>query len=139
MTGPVEAVAMSHGTATDVDGESPALNALVGAVAAVVLFFLPFQTLIGGVVAGYLQGPDTDEGLRVGALAGVFVLVPAVLLVGVFGMAVLAILPFLAPEAIGIGTLGFVAVLIVLGIGAMYVVGLAALGGALGAYINREL
>lgn len=130
---------MSHETATGAGGNSRALNALIGAVAAVVLFFLPFQTLVGGAVAGYLQGPDTDEGLRVGALAGVFLLVPAVLVVLLFGGAFLTVIPFVHPVAAGVGALAVFVLLVLLAVAALYVVGLCALGGVLGAYLNREL
>lgn len=130
---------MSRDASTDGGGGSRALNALFGAVAAIVLFFLPFQTVIGGAVAGYLQGPDTGEGLRVGALTGVFLLVPMILLVVVVGGSLFAILPFLDPAAVGIGALGLLALTILLLFGALYTVGLAALGGVLGAYLNREL
>ncbi len=139
LEGPVEAGAMSQGAGSDVGGDSTAVNALIGAVASVVLFFLPFQTVVGGVVAGYLQGPDTDDGLWVGALAGVFMLVPLLLVLLLFGGAVLAVLPFLSGEAFGLGALGFVAFLVVLVVGGLYTVGLAALGGVLGAWVNREL
>lgn len=53
-------------------------NAVIGGVVAVVLFFIPFSPVLGGGVAGYLQGRD---GLRVGALAGALASIPAVVLV----------------------------------------------------------
>lgn len=130
---------MSSESTGSIGGHSTVVNALLGAVAAVVLFFLPFQTVIGGAVAGYLQGPDTDEGLRVGALVGVFLMVPVVVLVALLGMGFLAFVPFLDPSAVGIGAIGLLFVATVLVLGALYTVGLAVLGGVLGAYLNREL
>jgi hypothetical protein len=126
----------------DSGGDSTYFNAFVGAVASVVLAFLPFSTVIGGALAGYLQGPETDEGLRVGALAGVFLLVPALLLALLFGGALLAVFPFageMGPRmGAGAGLFGVVAFLFLLVFGAVYVVGFSALGGVIGAYVNRE-
>jgi len=48
----------------DGDGPSTLVNALVGGVAAVLLAFLPFSPVLGGALAGYLQGPDTGEGFE---------------------------------------------------------------------------
>lgn len=120
---------MSSGSTGSSGGDSTVVNALLGAVAAVVLFFLPFQTVIGGAVAGYLQGSDTEEGLRVGALVGVFLMVPVVVLVILFGVGLLAVVPFLDLSAIGLGAVGFLFVAMFLVFGALYTVGLAALGG----------
>lgn len=123
------------------------VNALLGGVAAVVLAFLPFSTVLGGAVAGYLQGPDTGEGLRVGALAGIVSVVPFALLAFLFGGIVLAFVPFgmgvgmgMDPWAGGVfGAFGLLALLLFALFGLVYTVGLAALGGVLGAYLNREL
>lgn len=121
------------------------VNALVGGVAATVLGFLPFSPALGGVLAGYLQGPDTGDGLRVGALAGVVALVPLVLVAFLFGGMMLAFVPFgmgmgMNPWVGGVfGVFGGVVFLFVLLFGLVYTVGLAALGGVLGAYLNREL
>jgi len=42
-------------------------NAIVGAVVtALTASFVPFAPVAGGAVAGYLQGRDREEGLRVG-------------------------------------------------------------------------
>nr|WP_310918613.1 DUF5518 domain-containing protein [Haloarcula sp. S1CR25-12] len=35
------------------------LNAVIGVVASVVLGFVPFSTVLGGAVAGYLEGGTT--------------------------------------------------------------------------------
>ena len=133
-------------TAGGADGPNTLVNALLGAVAAVVLAFLPFSTVLGGALAGYLQGPDTGEGLRVGALAGVVTAVPFALLFFLFGGVMLAFVPFgmgmgmgMDPRVGVFGVFGVVLFLLVLLIGLVYTVGLAALGGVLGAYLHREL
>jgi hypothetical protein len=54
-------------------------NALVGAAASVVLGFVPFSPVLGGVVAGYLANGERATSLKVGGLSGVFAAVPVVL------------------------------------------------------------
>lgn len=110
------------------------LNAVIGAVASIVLSFLPFGIVLGGAVAGYLQGAakDYQEGATVGALAGLFALLPVLGLLFVLGAAV----PFLPLE---LGALSVVVLLFVLFGSAVYFVGGGALGGALGAYLVDEL
>ncbi|WP_435099337.1 DUF5518 domain-containing protein [Halarchaeum sp. P4] len=111
---------------------SPLLNALLGAVASVVLAFLPFSPVLGGALAGYLQGPDERDGLRVGALSGLIASVPilfVVLLAAVF-------LPFVPLE---VAAVGIVLVVLVVFFVVAYTVLLSAVGGWLGAYAYREL
>lgn len=111
-------------------------NALIGAVVAVVLAFIPFSTVLGGAVAGYLQGGDQSEAITVGALAGVFAAIPLVFVMILLG----SVIPFL--PAFGttgsagalFGIFAFIALLIAL----LYSVGLSALGGILGRYVARE-
>lgn len=114
-------------------GSSTAVNALIGAAVGIILSFVPLSTLLGGAVAGYLEGGEPRDGMTVGAFAGGIMLIPIVLL-GTF-----ALLFFL-----GFGTggsvvaFGFMAVF-VLAIGAVYSVGLSAVGGYLGVYVRHEL
>jgi hypothetical protein len=115
------------------------INALIGAVVGVVLSPVPFSTVLGGAVAGYLQGGDRNDGLRVGALAGVIMLLPLVLVMFVFGNVVFFLfagggMPGPAPGLAG----GFTIVAIVLALlfGLVYVVAFAALGGYLGNYVK---
>lgn len=129
-------------TATDRstdEGPDTIVNAVAGAAAAVLLAFLPFSTVLGGAVAGYLEGTDTGEGLRVGTLAGVLALVPLALGAFLLGGAVLAVLPFLDPGMIAVGGFGLLVLFLAAIAGALYTVGLSALGGVLGAYARREL
>lgn len=107
-------------------------NAVIGAVASIVLVFLPFSPALGGALAGYLQGPDTDEGLRVGALSGAIAAVPLVLLAVLAGAFLLGV----APTRAAVVFLLFV--LLALLFALVYGVGLGALGGLLGAYLRGE-
>lgn len=67
-------------TAVTDDGSSTFVNAIIGAVAGIVLSFIPLSSLLGGAVAGYLQGGEKADGLRVGVIAGVIMLVPLMLI-----------------------------------------------------------
>ncbi|MDG5758005.1 DUF5518 domain-containing protein [Natronococcus sp. A-GB1] len=110
-------------------GTSTALNAVLGGVVGIVLSFVPLSPVLGGAVAGYLEGGDTDDGLRVGALAGLVVLLP----LSVIGFFLLFLLGFGANSAV-LGLLGLVALLFV----TIYTVGLSALGGVIGVYAESE-
>lgn len=103
-------------------------NAFVGAIASIAFAFLPFSTVLGGAVAGYLQGGETGDGVRVGALSGAIAAVPFLFLV----LLALFFVPFVPVEAavIGVAILLFVFA---------YSVATSALGGALGIYLRDEL
>jgi hypothetical protein len=120
-------------------GSSTGVNALVGGLASIVLAFLPFSTVLGGALAGYLEGPDTDAGLKVGLYAGLVAIVPLALAGFLFGGALLAFTPMMGPRGGAVGALGVVAFLFFGVLGLLYTVGLSALGGVLGAYLHREL
>ena len=119
------------------DTENTLLNAVVGAIASAVLSFTGISPLLGGAVAGYLNG---DDGLRVGAFSGAIASIP---IVGLLLFA-LVVLPFLGvfgfPLEVGLaaGGIVLVAAVIVLG-GVAYTVVLSALGGLLGMYVKNEL
>jgi hypothetical protein len=118
----------------DDDEESnTSLNALVGAVAGVVLSFIPLSTLLGGAVAGYLEGGESSDGLRVGAIAGLMMLVPLVFIV-VF---VMLFLTGAGPR--GAPVMFFMMTIVMFLLGAVYTVGLGAVGGYLGVYLKNEL
>jgi len=123
--------------------EDTLLNAVIGAVASVLLSFTGISPLLGGAVAGYLNSdgtPESGDGLRVGALSGAIAAIPIVGLL----LLVLVFLPFLGffgfPLEVGLaaGGIVFVAALVVLG-GVAYSVVLSALGGLLGVYVKNEL
>ena len=114
------------------------LNAAIGVVASIVLSFIPFSTLLGGAVAGYLEGGTSRDGLVVGAISGVFGLILGAMFFVVFVL-------FLGVFAIGAGAppgasgLGILAVLLFAFVGALYTVGLSALGGLVGNFAKNEL
>jgi hypothetical protein len=114
-------------------GESDTLlNAAVGAVVALVTSFLPFSTVLGGAVAGYLKRGDRRAGAAVGALSGLLYMVPLAL----FGVLLLLVLsvPAVAERA------GFALLFLVPVVGFLlvYTVGLGALGGVIGVYVRDE-
>jgi len=50
-------------------------NALLGAVVTVVVSpFVPFAPIFGGLLAGYLQGGDREDGLWIGTVSGAIAL-----------------------------------------------------------------
>lgn len=57
-------------------------NAVIGAVAAMVLSFIPFAQVLGGIVAGYLERGDRVRNVWVGALSGVFAALPIMIVLG---------------------------------------------------------
>ena len=122
------------------DTDNTLLNAVVGAVATAVLSFTGISPLLGGALAGYLEGSDTSDGPRVGAVSGAIASIPVVGLL----LIVLLLLPFLGffgfPLEAGIAAGGVVVfgAIIVIG-GVAYTVALSALGGLIGAYVNGEL
>lgn len=125
-------------TASSADDREPVhdstllINASIGGSVGIVFSFVLFSPVIGGGVAGYLEGTDTRDGLLTGAVSGLIMLIPlifigffiAVLMVGMVGGPVYLL-----------GFFGSFVLLLV----ALYTVGLGALGGFLGAYIRREL
>ena len=111
-----------------------ALNAIVGGVVtAGTALFVPFSPVLGGAVAGFLEGGDSDAGLKVGTLAGLVATIP-ILLVVLLG---LAVVPVFGPPGGAVGVL-LVGLLTFVLVGA-YTVGLSALGGVIGTYLQREL
>jgi hypothetical protein len=107
------------------------------------LSWLPLSPVLGGAVAGYLQGPDTSRGLRAGALAGGIAAIPGLLGVAAVGTFVLGI-PVLGAVGGGSGSLlgfglGIVGILLVLALLLVIVLGyfvaLSAAGGYLGSVV----
>jgi len=112
------------------------LNAVIGGVASIVLSFIPFSPVLGGALAGYLQGGDRSTGLRIGVYAGVVAAIPLALVliaaIAIFGF-VLAI-----PPGSGEGAAILVVFLVVLVFVALYTVGLSAIGGWIGNYVKYD-
>lgn len=110
------------------------LNALIGGIVGVVLSFIPFSTVLGGGVAGYLEGGNSMSGATVGALAGLIAFVPFVFVLGVVLIFVPVILPVARVDfALWVGLL-----LLVLFV-ALYTIGLSIIGGVAGVYVKEEL
>lgn len=117
-------------------GERFYLHALVGAVVTVVTSFVPFAPVLGGAVAGYLQGPDTGTGTRVGAVSGLIASVPlAALFVVLF--TVMSFGSAVSGEIAGPMFVVFLAGTVLL-FAAVYTVGLSAVGGYLGAAVGTS-
>lgn len=55
-------------------------NAIAGAAVSVVVAFVPFSSAVGGFVAGYLHGQGRAAATRVGALSGLFAVLPVAVL-----------------------------------------------------------
>jgi len=109
------------------------LNALLGAVATVLLSFTGVSPVLGGAAAGYLEGGETSDGLRVGAISGAIASLPAL---GILFVA-LFLIP-VAPEpgvVIGGGAVVLGIVALVFG----YVMALNSVGGVIGTYAKRDL
>ena len=108
------------------------MNALIGGVVTfITAFFVPFSPVLGGAIAGYLEGGDGDSGLKVGALSGAIALIPLLLIVPIL------LFFFLLDPFAGVVILvisGFVVAFL-----AVYTIGLGALGGVLGVYLEGEL
>jgi hypothetical protein len=119
-------------------GPSLLINGFLGGVVAVLLAFLPFSPVLGGSVAGYLQGPDRRAGLRAGALAGAVSLVP-LLLISFLVAGFLVIVPA-TPGGPGPRFPLFLAVVVLTGLAVLgiYTVGGGALGGYVGSYIKED-
>lgn len=111
-------------------------NALLGAVATVVLAFVPFSPILGGGIAGYLQRGTREQGVKVGALSGVLATVPVVVVV-FLGVALFTIVPPGA-DPLGVAVGGLALALVVFLVAGIYTVALGALGGYLGAYLAED-
>ncbi|MFB6254976.1 MAG: DUF5518 domain-containing protein [Halobacteriaceae archaeon] len=118
---------------SNIDTPNTFFNALIGAVISLVASpMLPFATIVGGMVAGYLQGTDLREGGLVGGLSGGIALIPLFFFMWLFiGIALIGSVRSLFV----FGLIGIFAVLFM----ALYFIGAGALGGVLGSYIKQEV
>jgi hypothetical protein len=121
------------GRCPSMNTDNTLLNAVIGAVATIGLSFTGISPVLGGALAAYLDGGDTENGLRVGALSGGIASLP----VAAFLAIALLFLPFTGDLGIAVGGFLFVAVIVALAVG--YTVALSAVGGMLGAYLKSEL
>lgn len=127
-------------------GEGDTLvNAVIGGIVTLMTGgFVPFAPVLGGAIAGYMEGGTRDDGLRIGAYAGLIALIPFVLLM-VFVSSILGAIGFGfgmmggGPHMFGLSAgIGAAFMVFVLFFGAVYVVGLSALGGWLGNYVKYD-
>ena len=115
------------------------VNALIGAVATALLSgFVPLAPLLGGGIAGYLEGGERDDGVRVGLLSGVVGLAISLVFFVVVFVFLTVFLAF-APEALGLfGAMGLLVLVLGTLTTAAYFLGLSALGGWLGNYVRYD-
>ncbi|GAB3683872.1 hypothetical protein GCM10028857_12110 [Salinarchaeum chitinilyticum] len=122
-------------------------NALVGG--AITFFtgnFVPLAPVLGGAVAGYLEGGSRRDGMRVGAYSGFVAFVPLLVLAfvisSIFGVLGLGFgLGVFGPGGPGLGIAGFVGALFLVlfvVLSFVYFVGGGALGGWLGNYVKYD-
>ena len=107
-------------------------NAIVGAIASTVFYFIPIIQIIapvvGGSVAGYLQKQGAGGGIKAGGIKGIVMTLPAIL-IGVIAGGILAGIPL-----IGELLTGSIAILVVIIVGHSVVLGV--IGGLLGGVIS---
>lgn len=108
------------------------VHALIGGLTGLFLSFLPFSSVLCGALASYLQGGTPRDGLKIGAVAGLIMLVPF----GFLLFFAVLVFGFVSAEA---GVFFLSILLVVLFIAALYTVGGSAIGGYLGIYLQDEL
>lgn len=119
-------------------------NTVVGGVVTLVLApVLPLAPVLGGAVAGYLEADERGargvDGLRVGALAGLVAFVALLVFAVLLGNLLFAVLTGLVGVPPGfVSGLGLLVFVVGAVFGALYVVGLSAVGGWLGVRIYDE-
>lgn len=111
------------------------LNGLIGGIVGVLLSFIPFSTVLGGGVAGYLEGGDSASGAKVGAIAGLIAFIPFVFILGI----VLFLVPVIAMPSVGVQLALWVSILFIVVFAALYTFGLSILGGIIGVYVKEEI
>lgn len=129
--GAIDETAGTETTPSDADSSNTLMNAAIGAVVTfVTTFFVPLAPILGGAVAGYLDGGDTNDGLKIGAISGGIALIPLLVVIP------FVLFFFLFDPVAGLVVLLFG--LFVLAFLLAYTVGLSALGGVLGVYLHDE-
>lgn len=112
-------------------GYSTGVYGLIGGLAGLVLSFIPLSPLLGGAIAGYLEGGEPKDGLKAGAIGGVMMFLPFVLL----AFTVTFFLGFGGGAPIVFSLVG----LAILLFSAVYTIGLSILGGYVGTHLSGEL
>ncbi|MFB6139539.1 MAG: DUF5518 domain-containing protein [Halosimplex sp.] len=112
------------------------VNALIGAVVMVLLSWIPFATVVGGGIAGYLQQGTRVEGAKVGAVSGLIAAIPVFAVLGlVFGGLGLGALA----GGVGVRSLVFLVIMVfALAVTAVLVAATGAIGGYLGVVLQER-
>lgn len=129
----------SNPSRTD-SNRSPVMNAVIGGIAGVIFSFVPLSPILGGGIAGYLQHGTREDGLKVGAWAGLVMLIPFIF-IGGFLMMVLGLGGISATYGLhmGVAPIAFgVLGLFLIALASIYTVGLSAVGGYLGVYLREN-
>jgi hypothetical protein len=113
------------------------INALIGAVASVLLSFTGVGIILGGAIAGYLQNRGGGGGAKVGAISGLIAAIPAFFVItivfgglGLFGAG--------ASGEVGIGAFfGGLAIFVLLFV-VVILVGMGGLGGLIGGILANN-
>lgn len=109
-------------------------HAVIGAVVSMVTAFVPLSPLIGGIVAGYLEGGTNNNRARVGALSGLVASIPMVILfVFLIGGFIVVAMELNLGIVSAVGAIGLIVGLFV---AVLYFVGLSALGAYLSTAID---
>lgn len=111
-------------------------HAVAGAVTSALLAFLPFSPAIGGLASGYLEGGNARRSAGVGALAGLLVTAPLLLVLAFVGVGL--VVGFLSVQAPGLALLAVVVLPLVLLVSATTSAALGALGGYVGGRIADD-
>lgn len=110
--------------------------AVLGGFVTVVLSFLPFSPVFGGLLAGYLERGESQRVVSVGALAGLLPLVPIIILM-LFVLGGL-LSGMSAIDQMGAGIVVAVTLLLSIMFMAVFGGGLGALGGYLGGWFAER-
>ncbi len=111
-------------------------NAVRGAAVSGLLSFVPFSSAIGGAVAGYLEHSKSDRTISVGALSGLIVIAPVLLLV-LFALGGV-VAGMIAVEAAGIALTVIVLLFLAVTITTVTGVGVGAIGGYAGGKLAAD-
>lgn len=110
-------------------------NTAIGALVTIVLSFTGFSALLGGGIAGYLQKVPPKHGAKIGAISGGIAVVPILVVLGLgFGLFLLQPMALGIPGGVELAIILFVMFPMLFA----WIIGLSALGGYLGAYLDSN-